>query len=185
MHASGKAAGRLKSYQQYCPVARTLDIFGERWTFLVARELLMGPKRYTDLRDGLPGIASDLLTARLRALESAGFVERRALPRPAPATVYELTDAGRALGPAVLALGRVGLPLLGAPAAGDSLHPEPVVLSLRAAFRREAHPGLLETYQLAIDGEPFTVAVEDGAVTTSRGRDPAAAVTLEASAATL
>src|SRR6266536_6294504 len=82
------------TYEQYCPVARTLDVVGERWTLLIVRDLLMGPKRYTDLRAGLPGIATDILTARLRALEEAGFVRRRELPPPAPATVYELTEDG-------------------------------------------------------------------------------------------
>src|SRR6266536_4496383 len=83
-----------KTYEQYCPVARTLDVVGERWTLLIVRDLLMGPKRYTDLRVGLPGIATDILTARLRTLEEAGFVRRRDLPPPAPATVYELTEDG-------------------------------------------------------------------------------------------
>src|ERR1700740_1181065 len=80
-----------KSYDQYCPVARSLDVLGERWTLLIVRDLMTGPKRYTDLRQGLPGIAPGLLTARLPTLEGAGLVARRELPRPAPATVSELT----------------------------------------------------------------------------------------------
>ena len=86
---SPKPAG--KRYEQYCAVARSLDVLGERWTLLVVRDLLMGPRRYTDLREALPGIATDLLTARLRTLEEAGYVQRRKLPRPAPVAVYELT----------------------------------------------------------------------------------------------
>src|SRR6266498_5348038 len=101
-----------KMYEQYCPVARTLDVVGERWTLLIVRDLLMGPKRYTDLRAGLPGIATDILTARLRRLEDAGFVRRRELPPPAPATIYELTETGNRLKPAILALGQVGLATL-------------------------------------------------------------------------
>jgi DNA-binding HxlR family transcriptional regulator len=174
-----------KSYDQYCPVARALDVLGERWTLLVVRDLLMGPKRYTDLRAGLAGIASDLLTARLRTLESAGFVARRELPRPAPATVYELTDAGRGLGPAVLALGQVGLPLLGAPAANAALRAEPLVLSLRLMFQRDRCSDLVETYGLVIDDEPFVVGVANGAVTTQAGTDAAPAMTLTASAGAL
>src|SRR4030095_5650115 len=81
-----------KTYSQYCPVARALDVVGERWTLLIVRDLMMGPKRYTDLRAGLPGIATDILTARLRTLEQAGFLRRRELPRPAPATGSELTE---------------------------------------------------------------------------------------------
>src|SRR5215212_10227581 len=98
-----------KRYAQYCPVARSLDLLGERWTLLVVRDLLMGPQRYTDLREGLPGIATDLLTARLRALEQAGYVQRRQLPRPASVTVYELTEAGQGLAPVVLQLARIGM----------------------------------------------------------------------------
>src|SRR5215217_649204 len=108
-----------KRYAQYCSVAYALDVLGERWTLLVVRDLLMGPKRYTDLREGLPGIATDILTARLRTLEEAGFVRRRELPRPAPATVYELTETGRGLGPAIRALGQVGLATLGSPQPGE------------------------------------------------------------------
>jgi DNA-binding HxlR family transcriptional regulator len=185
MAAASSNRQRPKSYDQYCPVACALDLLGERWTLLVVRELLMGPKRYTDLRAGLPGIASDLLTARLRTLESAGFVRRRELPRPAPARVYELTEAGWSLAPVVLALGQVGLRLLGAPGADVAVRAEPLVLSLRLTFRRDAYSDLSETYELVIDGEPFTVAVADGGVTTMPGSDPAAAITATTSAATL
>lgn len=84
-----------RSYDQYCPLACALDLLGERWTLLIVRDLLLGPKRYGDLHRGLPGLATDLLTERLRALEEAGIVQRRELPPPAAATVYELTDRGR------------------------------------------------------------------------------------------
>src|SRR4029450_9660494 len=112
-----------KTYAQYCPVARALGVIGERWTLLVVRALLMGPKRYTDLRAGLPGIATDILTARLRTLEQAGFVRRRELPPPAPATVYELTEDALQLRQVILALGRVGLAALGGPEAGGGGRP--------------------------------------------------------------
>jgi DNA-binding HxlR family transcriptional regulator len=174
-----------RSYDQYCPVARALDVLGERWTLLVVRDLLMGPKRYTDLRDGLPGIASDLLTARLRTLESAGFVTRRELPRPAPATVYELTDAGRRPASAILALGRVGLGLLGEPTSTDDVRPEPLALSLRLAFRPEAASNLEETYNLVIDGEPFNVAVANATGDVHPGAAPDAALSLTCAGRTL
>jgi DNA-binding HxlR family transcriptional regulator len=173
-----------KSYDQHCPVACALDVVGERWTLLVVRDLLMGPKRYTDLREGLPGIATDLLTARLRTLESAGFVARRVLPRPAPATVYELTEAGRRLRPAVLALGHAGLELLGAPRPTDDVRAERQVLALRLSFRRDAWPELTETYQLRIDGDPFAVSVDHGAVEAVAGVTPAPAMTLTTDART-
>jgi HxlR-like helix-turn-helix/SCP-2 sterol transfer family len=133
----------------------------------------------------LPGIATDLLTARLRTLGSAGFVTRRELPRPARATVYELTDAGQGLGPLTLALGQVGLRLFGAPAASEAVRAEPVVLSLRLSFRRGAYPDLAEAYQLVIDDEPSTVEVADGRVMTLPGTSPTPALTLRASAHTL
>src|SRR5437763_16877999 len=88
-------AGR--SYGQFCAIASALDIVGERWTLLIVRELLTGPKRYSDLLDGLPGIPTDTLAARLRRLEDAGFVERQRLPRPGAYKVYALTAAGRGL----------------------------------------------------------------------------------------
>src|SRR5215216_5675527 len=135
-----------KRYAQYCSLAYALDVLGERWTLLVVRDLLMGPKRYTDLREGLPGIATDILTARLRTLEEAGFVRRRELPRPAPATVYELTDGGQRLAPVVAALGRVGLGLIGDPRPEEDVRAERLVLALRLTFRAEAFADLAETY---------------------------------------
>jgi DNA-binding HxlR family transcriptional regulator len=175
-----------KSYDQYCPVARSLDLLGERWTLLIVRDLMTGSKRYTDLREGLPGIATDLLTARLRTLEAAGLVARRELPRPAPATVYELTDAGRELTPVILALARVGYGMLGAPRPTDDVSAERVVLlGLRLGFRPDALPELTEAYQLYIDGQPFSVAVANGAAKLERGVASSPAMTFTTDARTL
>jgi DNA-binding HxlR family transcriptional regulator len=173
-----------KSYAQYCAVARALDVVGERWTLLIVRDLLMGPKRYTDLRQGLPGIATDILTARLRTLEDAGCVRRRELPRPAPATVYELTDSSPELGQAILALGKIGLATLGDPEPGDDLRAERLVLGLRISFRREKFADLAETYELVIDGERFTVAARDGSVDTRPGGASSASISLRSDADT-
>jgi DNA-binding HxlR family transcriptional regulator len=160
-------------------------VLGERWTLLIVRDLAMGPKRYTDLRDGLPGISTDLLSARLRTLESAGFVARRELPRPAPARVYELTDAGRKLEPVILALARVGLEMLGAPEPSDHLNAERAVMpGIRHSFRADAFPGLTETYQLRIDGEPFSVTVANGEADVKPGIAPDAAMTVVTDART-
>jgi DNA-binding HxlR family transcriptional regulator len=167
--ATAKSQPARKSYGQYCAVARALDVVGERWTLLIVRDLLMGPKRYTDLRGGLPGIATDILTARLRTLEGAGFVRRRDLPPPAPATVYELTETGNRLKPAILALGEVGLATLGSPEPGEDVRAERVVVGLRVSFRREEFADLTESYELVIDGEPFTVEVSHGVVETRPG----------------
>jgi DNA-binding HxlR family transcriptional regulator len=171
-----------KRYEQYCAVARTLDVVGERWTLLIVRDLLMGPKRYTDLRQGLPGIATDILTTRLRTLEAAGFVRRRELPRPAPATVYELTDAGqRRLAPALLVLGRVSMATLGSPKPGEDVRAERLVVGLRVSFRPDAFADLTETYELTIDGETFTVGVAGGGVETRIGAasDPVMSLTTD------
>jgi DNA-binding HxlR family transcriptional regulator len=163
---SPKPAG--KRYEQYCAVARSLDLLGERWTLLVVRDLLMGPRRYTDLREALPGIATDLLTARLRTLEDAGYVQRRKLPRPAPVTVYELTPSGRRIGLVLLELARLGLEHLGPPGADDDIDTDALVLSLRASYTPPAG-GENASYQLELEGEPFSVTVADGWVDTARG----------------
>lgn len=105
----------MKSYGQYCPIATSLGVLGERWTLLVVRELLHGPKRYTDLVDHLPGIGTNILAARLKELESAGIVGKRKLPPPAASTVYELTDSGRALRPVLHELARFGARMMGPP----------------------------------------------------------------------
>src|SRR2546421_12497777 len=97
-----------RSYQQFCGIARALDLAGERWALLVVRELVLGPKRFTDLRAGLPGIGSNVLAARLKELEQNGVVARRRLPPPAASAVYELTEYGRELEEVVLAFGRWG-----------------------------------------------------------------------------
>lgn len=111
-----------KPYTQYCPIACSLGLVGERWTLLVVRELMHGPKRYTDLVDGLHGIGTNILAARLKELEAAGLVERRKLPPPAASTVYELTPTGRELRPVLHELARFGARLIGPPPL-DALSP--------------------------------------------------------------
>lgn len=101
-----------RSYKQVCPIAYALDLVGERWTLLVVRELLDGPKRYSEIRRGLPGVPSDLLTERLRSLEEQGAITRRPLPPPSSAHVYELTERGRGLRPAIRALFQFGMELM-------------------------------------------------------------------------
>jgi DNA-binding HxlR family transcriptional regulator len=174
-----------RTYREYCAVARSLDLLGQRWTLLIVRDLLLGPQRYTDLHAGLPGIATDMLTARLRTLEAEGLVRRRELPPPAPATVYELTDAGRRLGPLIRALGEVGLTLLDAPAPGEPINAGPVVMSLNLTFRPDEIPDRTETYGLDIDGRAFTVAVDRGTVNTERGAPDSPVATFTTGARTL
>src|SRR5215207_10476070 len=110
-----------RSYNQYCTVARALDIVGERWTLLMVRELLTGPKRLKDLLEGLPGIGTNLLANRRKTLEGEGIVRRATLPPPAGSNVYELTELGGSLEPVIMALSRWGARLLDAPREVDEM----------------------------------------------------------------
>jgi DNA-binding HxlR family transcriptional regulator len=151
-----------RSYDQYCPLARALDLVGERWTLLIVRDLLGGPLRYTDLHRGLPGLATDLLTERLRRLEEAGVVRRRELPPPASATVYELTERGRDLEPGIYALARFGLGLLTTPpSAEDPPPPGRFAILLQAMFDPAGAPADPETW--VFDSGAAQVAVTVGA----------------------
>lgn len=128
-------------YAQYCPLARAAELLGERWTLLVVRELLMGPQRFTDLRERLPGVSPSVLSERLARLEERGVVRRRTLPPPTPATVYELSEAGRALEGAIGALAAWGMRFLSRPEPGDDVAPRAVRIVLSMAARRDAAPG--------------------------------------------
>src|SRR5918992_2067599 len=110
-------------YQQYCALARTLDVAGDRWTLLIVRELAPGRRRFTDLLDGLPGVSRNLLTERLRALERAGIISRHELPPPAVRRVYELTDDGRDLATAMAPLIAWGARRIGERTPGDTFRP--------------------------------------------------------------
>jgi DNA-binding HxlR family transcriptional regulator len=158
-----------KRYDQYCPVAHAVGMLGERWTLLVVRELLHGPKRYTDLADGLPGIGTNVLAARLRDLESCGVVQKRKLPPPAASTVYELTDYGRGLDEAIYALARWGVRSLGPPGPADELYPEWGVNAFPALLNPEEARGLTATYVLKIGGDVFTARFDDGHLSPSIG----------------
>jgi DNA-binding HxlR family transcriptional regulator/putative sterol carrier protein len=165
-------AGR--SYHQFCGVARALDFVGERWTLLIVRDLLLGPRRYKDLLEGLPGIGTNLLADRLRELDKHGLVRRTVLPPPAGSTVYELTDVGRALGPAVMELGLWGARLLdAAPGEQEVVPTAALFVAMRVMFKPENAAGLRETYEFRVDGHVFEVRVADGQVTTREGSAPA------------
>src|SRR3954451_12835314 len=157
-----------RTYGDRCGVARALDAVGERWALLVVRELLLGPKRFTDLRAGLPTLGPDVLAQRLRDLEAAGIVARRTLPPPAGSRVYELTERGQELEPVLLALGRWGsrapVPDRGAPLGGDA-----TVIALPTLFDAEAAAGLDASYELRLADQPFHARVRDGRLEIARG----------------
>src|SRR3954465_4548272 len=131
-----------RNYGQFCGVARALDMVGERWALLIVRDLLMGPKRFTDLRRGLPRIPTNVLTARLQELEEAGVVRRRILPRPASSVVYELTEYGGEWGESVLLLGRWGAQSLGERRSDEIVTADSMIMALRTTFHPEAAHGL-------------------------------------------
>src|SRR5713226_3076743 len=158
-----------KKFDQYCPMAHALSLVGERWSLLIVRELLHGPKRYTDLTNGLPGIGTNILAARLRELEQCGVVQKRRLPPPAASTVYELTEYGAGLNEALYALARWGARSLGPPGPEDELYPEWGVNALPALFNAEEARGLTETYVLEIDDDVFTARLENGSLEASMG----------------
>lgn len=168
-----------KRFEQYCPMAHAICLVGERWSLLIVRELMHGPKRYTDLRDGLPGIGTNILAARLRDLEEAGVLAKRKLPPPAASTVYELTEYGAELDEVVYALARWGARSLGPPGPEDELYPEWGLNAFQALFSAEAARGLTETYVLRINGDVFSVHLEDGRLQTSLGAAEGADVTIE------
>ena len=156
-----------RSYKQFCPMARSLDVVGNRWGLLVVRELMAtGPMRFTDLQDRLDGVSSNLLAARLREMEDVGVIVRRELPPPAARTVYELTERGRDLEPTLLALGRWGMPFLDDPTDEEPLLPHLLPLGLKALLVPEAVPP---------GGGELVVAGDEGTfrVTATPDRDPA------------
>jgi len=168
--ATRAAKSAPRSYDQYCAVARGLDVIGDRWTLLLVRDLLLGPKRYKDLLSGLPGIGTNLLAGRLRELEGTGLIERTVLPPPAGSTVYQLTEAGQALEPAVVALGRWGARFLGQPRKTDVMVPRAYFVAMRGVFDAQAAAGITETYEVRIADLVFEVRLAGGRLTTSERR---------------
>lgn len=151
-------------YQQYCALARALDVVGDRWTLLIIRELLPGPRRFTDLVEGLPGVSRALLADRLRELEGHGVVARNELPPPAARQVYELTDEGRALAGAMQPLVAWGVRRIGELGPTDSFRPRWAVVAMSLLADREAAKGVSETYQFVVGDSAFYLAVDDGEI---------------------
>jgi DNA-binding HxlR family transcriptional regulator len=158
----------MRSYDQYCSIARGLDIVGDRWTLLLVRELLLqGPCRFTDLKHGLPGIAANLLSTRLKELEDEGLISRENAPPPVATALYALTPNGRALEPVLKALGLWGLRYMTAERPADSSQSHWLAYA-PAWFTTDADPdGPAAVIQLAAAGEEAVIELGDGQV---RGR---------------
>jgi DNA-binding HxlR family transcriptional regulator len=169
-----------RNYNQNCPIARGLDVLGERWTLLILRELIGGARRYGDLRAELPGIATNLLADRLRELEEAGLIERAELPPPIARTVYTLSEAGwQKVPPVIQAIAMFGLELL-EPTESAVTPLNGFLAGILLGFGRDT--ALSASYRVEIDGRAFEFSVREGNLAAAKG---APAVTLTAAAADL
>lgn len=167
-----------RTYDDPCGTARALGVIGERWALLVVRELLLGGKRFSDLSRGLPTMSQNVLVQRLRDLEGEGVVRRRRLGPPVSTKVYELTEAGRALEPVLIALGRWGSRLPLDPDSAAELSADALLLALRTTFDADRAGDLHARVDLRLGDDTFRTTVADGAFTARRGEtdDPDAVI---------
>ena len=166
--AKAKDTPNWRRYRDACGAAQGLDLVGERWTLLVVRELLLGPKRFTDLREGLPGISSNILADRLETLEMSGVARRRTLPPPAGSKVYELTSWGEELGSVVEAIGRWGVR---SPwkSEEDEIGVDGLMVSFKTMFDRGGAGDLEARYEILLGDQAFGIEVKDGSIRVYRG----------------
>jgi DNA-binding HxlR family transcriptional regulator len=150
-------------YAQFCPVARAVEVLGERWTLLIGRELLIGPQRFSDLLRRLPGVSTSVLAARLASLEERGLVTRRELPPPAAASVYELTEVGQGLKPLLYQLARFGLRFMDPPRPGDHSEPDWLRLGLEVFRRTGATPARAYSIRIPDGARELRIHVAGGA----------------------
>jgi DNA-binding HxlR family transcriptional regulator len=160
----------MRSYQQYCAVAKALDVVGDRWVLLIVRELMSsGPSRYTDLLKGLPGIATNLLADRLKEMEKNGIVRSYAAPPPVATTLFELTERGQSLRPLLEELGRWGAPMMGVPQPGNVFRSHWLVFPLDAYLEDKSPNEPPVAIELRTGDEPMVVETLAGKVRTRRG----------------
>lgn len=166
-----------RQYHDSCGIARALDLVGERWALLVVRELIHGPKRFTDLRAGLPGISADVLAQRLRELEANAVVVRETLPPPVSVKVYALTEWGAELEPALIALGRFGS-RTGLPTEPSPLSVDATVMMLQTTYRHRGREAPPLRVGLVLDGDRFELVAGGPELRVRRGepRDPVATI---------
>ena len=167
-----------RSYDQYCGLARALDVLGERWTLLIVRNLLLGPQRYSDLLRGLPGITTNLLAKRLQEMEAEGLIERG---DATDAAAYRLTEIGRSLEPAIHALGRWGWQRMGKPRARDRRSFEWLLVTLRRRYRGNADLSA----EIEADGKAYHMVLRGDRAEIGRGRVPAPDLRLRGTSAEL
>jgi DNA-binding HxlR family transcriptional regulator len=158
-----------RTYGDACGIARALDTVGERWALMIVRELLLGPKRFTDIRAGLPALSADVLADRLRELEASGVLARRVLPPPAASQVYELTPVGLALEPVVIALGRWGGANLPPSPEGTGMSLDAAVLSFPTLFEPSLAGDFEATVAMQLGAERFVARVAGGRFAIERG----------------
>lgn len=172
----------MKSYGQFCSLARSLDVVGDRWTLLIVRELLIGPSRYSDLLRSLPGIASNLLADRLRTLADSGVVRSEDAPPPTSAKVYSLTERGQSLRPVLVELAKWGVPYMATGKAGDNSRGRWLGFAVLALFPDDIHFGdSVAPLRLRIDSEGDHILVEataEGLTAVPCTKDEASDVTI-------
>jgi DNA-binding HxlR family transcriptional regulator len=173
-----------RTYDDGCAAAHALDLVGERWALLVVRELLLGPKRFTDLRSGLPHASPNVLAQRLRDLEAVGIVRRGKLPPPAASKIYELTEWGRDLEPVIIALGRWGVRSPTKPPDAE-LGIDSLILSFRTMFDPDRAKGLDAVYEFRLGEDRFRAEVAEGRLEIERGTAEQPDATVETDAGTL
>jgi DNA-binding HxlR family transcriptional regulator len=175
---------RTRAVEDGCGIAHASDLLGQRWALLVVRELLLGPKRFTDLRVGIPDISPNVLGQRLRELEGSGIVRRRRLAPPAAVQVYELTEWGRELEPAILSLGRWAS---GSPSfpVGAEMGPDSLVLALKSGFDEAKAKGLEGTYELRLGEIPFKITLKEGELDAARGEAESPVAVIASAPATI
>jgi DNA-binding HxlR family transcriptional regulator len=170
-----------RTYSQYCGVARALDIVGERWTLLIVRDLLLGPRRYSDLMRGLPGITTNLLAKRLREMEAEGLIERVNAGASEGGHSYRLTSLGLALESAVQSLATWGWHTMDSPKKGEHRQLEWMLVVLRPRYRG----GVNLRVELVADGAPYRMLLSESAAEISRGEAPAPDIRLRGTSAAL
>jgi DNA-binding HxlR family transcriptional regulator len=166
-------------YGQYCGFSRALEVVGERWAMLIVRDLLVGPKRFTDLHRGLSGIPTNVLTARLKELEHDGVVRRRLLPRPSGSIIYELTEYGAELEDVVVHLGRWGAKALGDPRRGEIITVDSLIMAMHSTFRPLAARKTRATYEFRIADIVFNLRVDGAKLGVAKGPLPGADLVVE------